>query len=111
MRGLPESGSTRAGRTTISARALRSLITGLARECARVPSDDISVTVRDVDGSLAVGVALPFTDSPASGSVQEHAALLRDGVINGMGRLASRSVGTVDVRFTAVRRPSPKRVL
>lgn len=110
MRGSPESGQSLAGRTTVSARALRSLAAGLAGECAHVPAAEISVTVRDLDGELAVAMSLPFLDGPGSGSVQEHGARVRDGVISGLDRLAARSVRAVDVRFTTIRRPDRKRV-
>lgn len=112
MSGPPASGSgsTRAGRTVVSARALRSLAAGLAGESARTPIGDISVTVDDLEGALAVVVRLPFTDSPASGSFQDHGDRVRAAVITGLDRLAARTVHAVDVRFTGVRRPTRERV-
>lgn len=99
------------GRTTISARALQHLATGLARDAARVPRRDVAVVLSDERGRLRVSVTVPVALADDRGrSVLQGADAVRLRVVDGMRELAGRTVGTVDVRYSGVRRISERRV-
>lgn len=99
------------GRTTVSARALQHLATGLARDAARVPRRDVAVSLADERGRLRVSVTVPVALSAGDGrTLIDSGEELRRGVIEGMRDLAGRTVGVVDVRFSSVRRISERRV-
>jgi hypothetical protein len=99
------------GRTTVSARALQHLATGLARDAARVPRRDVTVVLADAQGRLRVSVTVPVALAAGSGrTLVESGEELRRGVIEGMHELAGRAVGIVDVRYSGVRRIDERRV-
>ncbi|MBW8761811.1 MAG: hypothetical protein JF592_04385 [Microbacterium sp.] len=99
------------GRTTVSARALQHLATGLARDAARVPRRDVAVALSDERGQLRVSVTVPVALADDGGrSLVASAEGLRSTVIGGMRELAGRAVGTVDVRYSGVRKISERRV-
>lgn len=99
------------GRTTLTPRALRHLVTGLARDIGQVEPTQISVTVQDTDGELALTVDLPFTiTSEVPQSFPERGQVIRDHLVSGTRELAARTTRTVDVRFTTVHRAERKRV-
>lgn len=99
------------GRTTVSARALEHLAVGLARDLARVPRRDVSVALADDQGSLRVSVTVPVAlQGSRRESVVDSGAALRHGLISGMQELAGRTVGTVDIRYSGVRKIAETRV-
>lgn len=99
------------GRTTLTPRALRHLVTGLARDVGRVDLAEVSVTVQDTGGELALTVELPFTIEPEGPqSFSERGQAIRDHLFDGTRELAARSARTVDVRFTTVQRAERRRV-
>lgn len=98
------------GRTTVSARALQRLATGLACDAARVPRRDVAVALSDDRGALRVSVTVPVALAAFGGStILDRGEDLRRAVIDGMRELADRAVGTVDVRYSGVRRPAERR--
>lgn len=107
-------GSPRAsvpGATLISARALKRVASGIVRDAARVPVNDVSVDVSDDRGALRVSVVAPLAlrTGHATTIVQDGEAL-RGGVIEGMHRLTGRTVSAVDVRYSGVVRNTERRV-
>lgn len=99
------------GRTTLSPKALRHLVIGLARDIGRVPADEVVVTVRDDGGELALAVELPFAVEPLQPqTLSDRGQVIRDHVVTGLHELAARTARTVDIRFTALRRTDSKRV-
>jgi hypothetical protein len=96
------------GTTRITARALERLAVGLARDAAHVPSRDVSVRLSDARGGLAVAVTVPVVlggAGPRTGqSIEDRGTRLRRQVIDGMRDLAGRTVNTVDIRYSGVRR-------
>lgn len=99
------------GRTTISARALEHLATGLARDSARVRRRDVTVSLADERGRLRVSVTVPVALTADAGrSLVERGEELRRDVIEGMQELAGRAVIAVDVRYAGARRIRERRV-
>jgi len=98
----------RRGRTTLSARALQRVTTGVAKDAARLSADDVTVSLSDDSGGLRVVVALPVV--AAASTITEQGDQLRAGIIQGIADLAGRRVSAVDIRFTGVKRPDHRRV-
>lgn len=99
------------GRTTVSARALQHLATGLARDAARVARRDVAVVLADEQGRLRASVTVPVRLAAGNPrTLVDSGNELRRGVIEGMQELAGRAVSTVDVRYSGVRRISERRV-
>lgn len=96
------------GRTTVSARALQHLATAVAKDAARVPARDVSVSLSDDEGALRVTVVAPVELTTPALTIPEQSERLRDGLIDGLRSLAGRSVGSVDVRFSGVHRNTQK---
>lgn len=99
------------GRTKISARALQHLATALARQIARVDVRDVSVTLSDAAGALAVSVVVPVVSSQPPRTIPEQGDALRRGLIDGLGALAEREVRAVDIRFSGLRGSAGRRVV
>ncbi|QAY60476.1 hypothetical protein ET475_11090 [Microbacterium protaetiae] len=99
------------GRTTISARALEHLVTGMVRDAASARVRDIEVSLADAAGALRVSVTVPLLVGarPAT-PIFEQGALVRNHVIAGMKTLSGRAVGAVDVRYAGVRMMPARRV-
>jgi hypothetical protein len=102
------------GATRITARALERLAVGLARDAAHVPLRDVSVRLSDARGGLAVAVTVPVVVGGGAGpgiaqSIEDRGSRLRQRVIDGMRDLAGRTVRTVDVRYSGVRRTNQRR--
>ncbi|PRB16092.1 hypothetical protein [Microbacterium sp. MYb62] len=99
------------GRTTFTARALQRLATGIARDAARVSVRDVGVELSDRRGALRIAVTVPVARAAErGGNLVESGEELRRGLIEGMRELAGREVGTVDIRYSGVRRSTEKRV-
>ena len=98
------------GRTTVSVRALQRLATGLVRDAARVTRRDVGIAIADDRGALRVSVTVPVALAAAGGTIVDRGEGLRRVVIDGMRELADRAVGTVDVRYSGVRRVAERRV-
>lgn len=103
------------GATRITARALERLAVGLVRDAAHVPSREVSVRLSDAGGGLAVAVTVPVVVGGAAAgartapSIADRGSRLRREVIDGMRDLAGRTVRTVDVRYSGVRRTGERR--
>lgn len=103
------SGGSR-GRTTITARALHRLATGVAGEAAGVTAREVSVDLADDGGALRTAVVVPVALTAGDpSSLAERAERLRRTVIQQMADLAGRRVVAVDVRFAGVRRIEERR--
>ncbi|WP_217178640.1 hypothetical protein [Streptomyces sp. AC495_CC817] len=91
------------GRTTITARALHRLATGVAGETARVPAREVSMDLSDAGGALRAAVVVPVALAEGDSiPLAERADGLRRAVIGRMDELAGRRVVAVDVRFAGV---------
>lgn len=100
-----------AGTTNITGRALQRLAVGIARDSAQVSARDVSVTLADEQGALRVSVTIPVALAAGrDATIVEDGDELRQGVVDGMRELAGRTVGSVDVRYSGVRRMRKKRV-
>lgn len=110
MSGVPVAG-TAPGRTTITARALERLATGLVADAAGVPAGDIEISLHDEAGRLAAGVTLPAVIGTSDRrTLPERGAALRETVTRGMHDLAARQVGSVSVRYAGIHRQCERRV-
>ena len=99
------------GTTTFTARALQRLAVGIAHDVARVSVRDVGVQLSDEHGALRIAVTVPVAIAAKSGkTVVDSGEDLRNGLIEGMRELAGREVGTVDVRYSGVRRNTERRV-
>ncbi|MGW9157016.1 hypothetical protein [Microbacterium sp. NPDC055665] len=99
------------GTTTFTARALQRLAVGIAHDVARVSVRDVGVQLSDEHGALRIAVTVPVATASTSGrNLVEGGEGLRNGLIDGMRELAGREVGTVDVRYSGVRRSTERRV-
>ncbi|RPF20886.1 hypothetical protein [Myceligenerans xiligouense] len=106
-----EAPSTVPGTTTIAARALEHLATRLVQDAAHAARRDVSVRLADAGGGMRVSVTVPVVlGAHTTGSIAERGSGLRRSVIEGMRVLAGRSVTTVDVRYSGVRRNDARRV-
>ncbi|HEY0119502.1 MAG TPA: hypothetical protein VGC04_12045 [Cellulomonas sp.] len=102
-----------AGRTTIRAQALRTLVKAVVADAAGVPSGRASVTLEDHGGSLAVTATVPAVldpGSPAMPSLVDRAAAIRQEVADELMRLVGRTARPVDVRFSGIHRVAVRRV-
>lgn len=97
------------GTTTFTARALQRVAVGVVRDAARVAVRDIAVQLSDQRGALRVSVTVPV-DAGRGANLVDRGEELRRRVIEGMRDLADREVGTVDIRYSGVRRSNEKRV-
>lgn len=102
---------TTPGRTTITARALDRLATGIASDAARVPARDVSLTLADERGALRATVTVPVSIRLGdTATLTQRADEVRRAVIDGMHDLTGRKVASVDVRYSGVRRDNERRV-
>lgn len=100
-----------AGTTTITGRALQRLAVGIARDTAQVPVRDVSVTLADERGALRISVTIPVALAAGRGTtIAEDGDEMRRRLIDRMDELAGRTVGSVDVRYSGVRRMTKRRV-
>ncbi|MFK3676477.1 hypothetical protein ACI2IP_02015 [Microbacterium sp. NPDC090218] len=97
------------GTTTITGRALQRLAVGIARDAARVSSRDVGVQLSDRRGALRISVTVPVAEG-RGGNLVDSGEDLRQALIEGMRELAGREVGTVDIRYSGVRKSTEKRV-
>lgn len=97
------------GTTTITARALQRLAVGIVRDAARVSAGDVGVQLSDRRGALRISVTVPVAERRGMNLVDSGDELRRR-LIEGMRELAGRDVGTVDIRYSGVRKSSEKRV-
>ncbi len=102
-----------AGRTTVRARALRTLVEAIVADAAGVPSGRAAVTLEDHGGSLAVTATVPAVldaGAPTAPPLVERAVAIRSQVATELMRLAGRRAAPVDVRFSGVHRVAARRV-
>lgn len=99
------------GRTTVSARALQHLATAVAKDAARVPARNVSVSLSDDEGALRIAVVTPVELTSPALTIPQQSERLRDGLVEGLSALAGRTVGSVDVRFSGVHRNTQRRVV
>jgi hypothetical protein len=97
------------GTTTITARALQRLAVGIVRDAARVSVGDVGVQLSDRRGALRISVTVPVAERRGANLVDSGDELRRR-LIEGMRELAGREVGTVDIRYSGVRKSTEKRV-
>ena len=97
------------GRTTITARALQRLATGVVSDAAEVGADRVRVDLGDQHGVLRISITVPVLLG-RSGDLVQRGAGIRDRVVESLGEYAGRRVGVVDVRFSGVER-TDRRVL
>lgn len=98
------------GRTTLSARALQRLATGVAKDAARVHSRDVAVSLSDDDGALRVAVSAPVVVASPFSPIPDQSERLRTGIITGLAHLSGRHVNAVDIRFIGIRHHAERRV-
>lgn len=99
------------GATIVTARALHRLAAGIAHDVARVAAREVGMHLSDRGGTLALSVTVPMAESAGHDvNLVERGEELRRRLIEGMRELAGREVGTVDIRYSGVRRRSEKRV-
>ncbi|MGM1017885.1 MAG: hypothetical protein ACQEW8_10145 [Actinomycetota bacterium] len=99
------------GTTTIRAKALQHLAVGLVRDATGVPARDVTVGLADERGALRISITLPLALGTSPGdTIVERGDEVRRRVIEGFDRLGTRTVRTVDVRFSGVRRIRDRRV-
>ena len=99
------------GRTVLTSRALQRVAHGAARDAAQVTARDVSVALHDDGGVLRAEVTVPVAlGGEAVGTLPERGAVIQRAVIEGMDALAGRRVGSVNVRFSSVRRAPERRV-
>ncbi|MFK4759299.1 hypothetical protein ACI3KS_00045 [Microbacterium sp. ZW T5_45] len=100
-----------AGVTVISSRALKRVALGLVRDAARVPLTEVSVDVSDDRGALRLSVVTPLAlRAGHTTTIAQDGDSVRRGLIDGMRRLAGRTVSTVDLRYSGVQRIAERRV-
>ncbi|MBO9625885.1 MAG: hypothetical protein J7484_05885 [Microbacterium sp.] len=100
-----------AGRTTISARALRRLAVGIVGDAGHVPAGDVSVELADAQGALRASVSVPLALRPDDHTtIPQRAEAVRVSLTERMQELAGRELTAVDVRFAGIRREAQRRV-
>ncbi|WP_369374158.1 hypothetical protein AB1046_08175 [Promicromonospora sp. Populi] len=98
------------GTTRVTARALERLAVYLVRDSAHVHQREVAVQLADAGGALRVSVTVPVAvGGGATGSIKDRGDRLRRDVIAGMRDLGSRTVDTVDVRYSGLRRVTERR--
>ena len=99
------------GTTTFSARALQRLAVGIAHDAARVAVGDVGVQLSDRRGALRISVTVPVAETAGQGAnLVDRGEEVRQRLVDGMRELAGREVGSVDIRYTGIRRSIEKRV-
>lgn len=99
------------GATTIRAKALHQLAVALVHDATGVPPRDVTVRLSDERGALSISITLPLALGTSPGdTIVERGAEVRRRVIGGFERLGNRTVRTVDVRFSGVRKITKRRV-
>ena len=88
------------GRTAVSQRALERLAVGLTGDAGRVPHREASAQLADRSGDLALTISLPLHAGPGSASLDAQSDALRERLVEGLGALADRRVGWVDIRYS-----------
>jgi hypothetical protein len=102
---------TGVGTTTFTARALQQLAIGIALDTARVRARDVEVLLSDRRGALRIAVTVPAPETRDQGtSLIDAGEQLRCALIDGMRELAGRDIGSVDVRYSGIRRSAERRV-
>ncbi len=97
------------GRVAIRPQALSQLVTAIVADAARVPVSRATAVLQDRRGALAVRTTVPALLEEEA-TLVDCAERIRDHVVWGLAQLADRTVAAVDVRFTGVFRPEPRRV-
>lgn len=103
-----------AGHTSIRAQALRTLVRAIVADAAGVPPGHAAVALKDHGGTLAVTATVPAVLDASSAntpSLVDRSVEIRRRVADGLTRLAGRTAGRVDVRFTGIRRAGTRRVV
>ena len=100
---------TRRGRTTITARALTRVATGLAADAAGVTATSADVSLADREGTLAARVTVPATIGDGR-VLAEQGERIQNAFVSRMREVAGRHVAHVDIRFSGTRITRRKRV-
>jgi hypothetical protein len=104
------------GRTTITSRAVRRVVSAVTADALEVPASDVTVTLTDGGGKLAVEARTPIrvpalSDRPvAEGSLVERLTRAQTEVRERVLDLTGSSVGRVDLRITGARIQGRRRV-
>jgi len=109
------SGSPR-GRTTITSRAVRRVVSAVTADALEVPATDVSVTLTDDGGKLAVEARTPIRIPALSarpdqgGTLVERLTVAQTQVRDRVLDLTGSTVGRVDLRITGARIQERRRV-
>lgn len=95
----------------LSVRSLQALATRLASDAAHTRDSEVSLELTDDSGRLRASVRLPLALTAEPMPIPEQAQMIRAALIDGMFRLAERSVSAVDIRFDGARPARRGRVL
>jgi hypothetical protein len=112
--GTP-SGAPR-GRTTITSRAVRRVVSAVTADALEVPAHDVSVTLADDHGKLAVEARTPIripalnARPEAGGTLVERLVEAQTQVRDRVLDLTGSTVGRVDLRITGARIQERRRV-
>ena len=115
--GTPDTASraTR-GRTTITSRAVRRVVSAVTADALEVPASDVTVTLTDAGGKLTVEARTPIrvpalSDRPVrEGSLVERLTRAQTEVRERVLGLTGSTVGRVDLRITGARIQERRRV-
>ncbi|OUE07559.1 hypothetical protein C5B94_13950 [Clavibacter michiganensis] len=112
--GTP-SGAPR-GRTTITSRAVRRVVSAVTADALEVPAGDVSVTLTDAGGKLTVeartSIRVPaLSDRPVrEGTLVERLTTAQTQIRERVLGLTGSTVGRVDLRITGARIQERRRV-
>ncbi|KZC96229.1 MULTISPECIES: hypothetical protein [Clavibacter] len=104
------------GRTTVTPRAVRRVVSAVTADALEVPADDVSVTLTDVGGTLTVEARTPIRvpalsdRQVAEGSLVERLTRAQIQVRERVLGLTGSTVGRVDLRITGARIQARRRV-
>lgn len=109
------SGTAR-GRTTITSRAVRRVVSAVTADALEVPAHDVAVTLSDDHGKLAVEARTPIripalaARPDAGGTLVERLVAAQTEVRERVLDLTGSTVGRVDLRITGARIQERRRV-
>lgn len=105
------------GRTRITSRAVRRIVSAVTADALSVSASDVSVELADTDGSLTVMAKTPIHVSPlgdvgrrSEGSLLERLTAAQTTIRDRCLQLTGSTIGQLDLRITGVDLRERKRV-
>ncbi|WP_122820758.1 hypothetical protein [Varibaculum vaginae] len=106
------------GITTVSARAIQTIVAATAERRFRVPNEVIKVSTHDDQGLLGIDISCPLNSDALNtiehtpdASVFSLASQARKDIVTRVSKIAGVKVGKVNLRLTGIHRQTEKRRL